>query len=50
MRIMNSISEFQYLSCHKPMRGIMVFAFFMANVVEILLNLSLTSENIWFYC
>lgn len=46
MRITNSISELQYLGCHKPMRRITVFAFFTPNVVEVLLNLSFTSENV----
>lgn len=46
MRITNSISELQYLGCHKPMRGTMVFAFFMPNVVEVLLNLSFTNEHV----
>lgn len=46
MRITNSISELHYLGCHEPMRGIMVFGFFTPNVVEVLLNLSFTNENV----
>lgn len=46
MRIINSIPELQYLVCNKQMRGTMVFAFFMPNVVEVLLNLSFTNGNV----
>lgn len=46
MRITENISKLQYFGCHKPMRRMIVFVFFMPNVVEVLLNLSFTNEHV----